>query len=65
MTFYVCMTGSLLLINSINFHWNWIPMMSLCVISAFLFNTRKKNSSGKLGRRIKDQKVFTNEMTCL
>ena len=57
------MTDSLLLINSLNAHWNWIPMMKFCVVFAFLFNIRGKNGSGKSGRRMKEQKVFINEMT--
>ena len=38
-------------------------MMKFCVGFAFLFNIREKNGSGKSGRRMKEQKVFINEMT--
>lgn len=56
MTFYVSMIGSLLFINSINFHWNQIPMMSFCVVSAFLFNTRKNKQQWQIRQKDKGTK---------
>lgn len=65
MTSYVCRSGSLLFINSLNFPWNWNPMANFCVVSASVCHKDKKKSSGQLGGWIKEQKTSINETTCL